>query len=1035
MYHDYKSKSVSQLALKFLNLLKVNAPDDPFQKNWIIVQNREMQQWLTLQEAERSSISANNEFIFPSEFIWKLSRLKNPDLNIYLPSDIIPLQWGIFEVLQQDKELQKTLFRSSDINHKLLLQISKSIADVFDLYQVFRPEMLTRWSKGSFIYTDKQEQWQANLWIKLCKKWGKLDGISTRVDAYNDLKDLILNEEFPFQSLPGNIWMFGVPQIPSPISEIYILLSKKINCHQFSIDIESSKEDSDVSSFNHKLLKAVRNRNEIWRLNLIKYNSDVQNVVVDEAESLIDTKLHKIQKLISNEPFEKSFLVDNSITINSCHSKKREIEVLKDSILEAMNAEPKLKAEDILVLVPNVNDYRSHLNECFVSDTSDQTIPINLGFSDYSEFRESTFLNLIGLLNSDFKVNSIIDLMDNPMISEKWKFTTDDVKQIREWANELHIHRFVDGDVFSWRNGLNRLFLGFAMEKRDYQLVNSTIPYDKLYTSDSVELVGKLSSFIDEIETLSTLTSSLYSVPDWLSMAKNIVSVFLLSSYNDEFKIQSLVEKIETLKKQVAVSKYQEKIEFETFYIWLKDQFSGNNSSSTGFGHGISVSEYVPNRSIPHKFVAILGFNESQFPRTQIRPDFDLIHKYPQPGDRITIDEDRYLFFDMIQSANQRLHISFIGQDQYSQNKKAPSILIQELIDLTNDLGIDLEITEHKLHGFDPAYFKKDVLNSFSKNRLEMAENLTSDKSVTAFWDQNLDIESEFDLSTISLFELISFYTHPIKFVCNTLLGIRDNEDFRDLNDREPFKLDGLGRYFLKDFLVESYLKEINEHSVIKFAKSEGLVPEGYPGILELNTNRALVDQFSEVRDRYDFSLFETINIELEHDQSIISGNVHGIINNERVVIKPGDIKSKYKMELWLTHQLLNTSSSYKSSLYYIDKKKGVEPISLESSQLDLEHFKFLIDHFKECLSFKKNTLFPMESSFVFAKSMNSDGDIENAIKKAQKAWDGGEYGSSETDFYNLLIFKNDAFIQTKEFQDYALAIWSPILKAFGDQK
>lgn len=1034
MYYDYKSKSLSHLTQKFLDILSENPSEDPFQKNWIIVQNREMQQWLSLNFAQKYKIAANNEFIFPSELIWKLYRVKNPQLDTNLSSDIIPLQWSVFELLQKDVQLQNTLLGTRAIDQKVLLQVSGSIADVFDLYQVFRPDMLEKWNSGGFIYNDNQEKWQADLWNKLCREWKSDEGISTRVEVYMELKNWLVKGIFPFENIPKRISMFCVPQITNPISEVYTLLSKSIQCYQFSVDVRAQNGDLDLDSFNAKLLNSVQNRNEVIRRSLNKYSAEVNLKVEDKIDPSVQSKLEHIQRMLLDEDFESSKDDDQSISINSCHSKKREVEVLKDSILEAMNADPKLKAEDVLVLVPNVNDYRSHLNECFISDIKDQSIPINLGFSDHTEFRESTFLNLISLLNSDFKVNSIIDLLDNPMISEKWKFTYDDVKQIREWAKDLHIHRFIDGDVFSWTNGLNRLFLGCAMEKQDYQLINNTIPYDKLYSSEAVELVGKLSSFIDEIETLSTLTSTLYSVPDWLSKAKNIVSVFLLSSFNDPFKVQLLIEKIESLKKQVQVSKYKEKIEFETFFLWLKDQFSSNKSSSTGFGHGITVNEYVPNRSIPFKFVAILGFNESKFPRTQIRPDFDLIHKYPQPGDRIAIDEDRYLFFDIIQSAKQRLHISYIGQDQYSQNKKAPSILIQELIDITNDLGINLNITEHKLHGFDPTYFKKEGLKSFSKHRLEMAENLALDKSVSSFWDKNVDKASEYDLSTISLYDLVSFYTHPIKFVCNTIFGIRDNEDFKDLDDREPFTLGGLERYFLKDFLVDSYLKEIDDKRVAEFAKAEGLVPEGYPGLLELNTNRALINQFNEVRDSYDFSLLETVNIDFEYEQSTINGSVYEVIEEERLVIKPGDIKSKYQMELWLTHQLLNTNSAYKSSLYYIDKNKGVDSVSLEPSGLDIEHFTFLIDQFKECVSFNKNILFPMESSFVFAKSMNSDGDVENAIKKAQKAWDGGEYGSSETDFYNLLIFKDDAFIYTKEFQEYALSIWTPILKAFGNQ-
>ena len=88
MILDYKSNSLTKLSGKFLELLASESSKNPFEKNWIIIQNKEMQQWITLKEAEVNSISANNEFIFPSEFIWKLYRFKNPELDKFLPSDL-----------------------------------------------------------------------------------------------------------------------------------------------------------------------------------------------------------------------------------------------------------------------------------------------------------------------------------------------------------------------------------------------------------------------------------------------------------------------------------------------------------------------------------------------------------------------------------------------------------------------------------------------------------------------------------------------------------------------------------------------------------------------------------------------------------------------------------------------------------------------------------------------------------------------------------------------------------------------------------
>lgn len=1036
MYHDYRSKSFSQLTHQFLNLISENFPHDPFKKNWIIVQNREMEQWLTLNLAKRQKIAANNEFIFPSEFIWKLYRIKDSELSMHLPSDAIPLQWSIYEVLESEEPFQQILFGNREVNSKALFQLSKSIADVFDLYQFFRPEMLEKWESGHSIFQDSQEQWQAKLWKSLSKKWQQRDEITTRVQALNKLSTSLKQSEYPFQEIPENIWMFAVPHVSKPFSEILALLSNHVDCFHFSFDLDADTDidHTDVALFSQKLLKAANQNKLVLERSLQAHKVKINSVLSSEIFKTDKSKLKQIQKMLWNESISPQNIDHSSLSIHSCHSRKREVEVVKDSILEVLNNDENVQAEDILLLVPKISDYRSQLYDVFASDNNKPTLPINLGFLDNTEFKESSFLNVLSILNSDFKVNSVIDLLDNSIISTKWKFTNADIQLIREWVKELHIHRFLDGDIFSWANGLNRLFLGFAMEPEDYKLVQQTVPFEKLYSKEAVELVGKLSSFVNQLSSHSTLTSSTLPLADWLSNAKGLVNSFLLPNYDEEFGIQSLLKKLDTLKKQVSVSEFSGVINFETFFLWLKDQFSSTNSSSTGFGRGITVSEYIPNRAIPYKFVAILGFNESVFPRTNIRPDFDLINKYPQPGDRISKDEDQLLFFDMVQSAQDLLHISFLGQDQYTQNKKAPSILLQQLIDAAQSEGITLEITEHKLHGFDPVYFKEDELQSFSHRRLELAQNIVSPaKNTKSFLDQNASKLMEIDLSEISIPDLISFYSHSSRFACNNVFGIRDNENFQDIEDREPFYLGGLEAYFLKDYLKEAYLggKELNEIS--ELTKAKGLLPEGYPGLLELEHNKQLIEQFEEVRSSYDFTQSESIEIDYEDNDISYSGTVSSVLDKERVVIRLGEIKAKNRMDLWINHLALNTKGNFLSTIFYIKDKKSVEKLSLTPDMVELKHLSFLTDYFKNQVSLAEPNFYPTETSYAFAQSILSGEEMAVAIQKSLKKWDGGNYASSECDdFYNQLILESDSFIYSESFQRAALKIWSPIIKAFG---
>ncbi len=1034
MFYDYRSNSLTNLSAKFLELLSNTSPKDPFKENWIIVQNREMQQWLTLQESARNSISANNKFIFPSEFLWKLYRLKNSELSDILPSDLTPMQWSIFELLKTNKSFRESLIGEKDVAYKILIQISKSIADVFDLYQVFRPELINEWENGRLKYNHATEKWQAELWNSLKSKWNNIPEAKTRAQVLKELKNWINNGEYPFSELPENIWIFSIPQISNPFANIVSDLAKRLDCHNFNFSFDSNSGNEEVDLFSQKLTKSARDNDLVLQKHLNKSKTETKLIELTDNNRAEDSILSVIQQMLFNDsqlnlPKDS----DSSLTIHSCHSIKREIEVLKDSVLEALNSDKKLKAEDVLILVPQAKDYKSQIEDVFSSD--DLFLPVNSGYIDQTEFVESTFINLFGILNSDFKVNPVIDLIDNSIISKKWRFENSDIQLLREWSKDLNIHRFLDSDSFSWGNGLNRLFLGSVMQPQSITMFNESIPYEKIHSKENLELVAKLSSFIEELRSFSDSISKNNSVKEWLMISRNLVKVFLLNHFDEEYNIPGLISKLELLSKKSELSGFTENIDFETFFIWLKDQFSGKSSSSSGYGHGINVSEYVPNRSIPYKFVAILGFNESVFPKKVIRPDFDLIHTFPQPGDRISMEEDRFLFFEMIQSAKEKLHISYIGQDQHSQNKRAPSILLQQLIDIASSQGLRLPIEEHKLHGFDESYFDKEEPKSFSKKYEKITKNINAqERSIPTFLNPGNYLHESLDLKTISVFDLIAFYSHPAKYLCNQIFGIRDYSDFQDLEDREPFKLTGLDSYFLKDFVSDLYFDGIKIDTLKQPADALGLLPKGFPGTLEFHNTRDLISQFEDVKKKYDFSSKVRVEVEEQFKETTIFGSIDRIINDERVVIRLGDLKGKNLIELWLNHLLLNTQFEYLSNIYFIKQKKSVEKLSIYPNQTDQNHLLLLVDLYQRACIGSDNTFCPVETGFEFAKALFADNDEEKAIKKALLKWEGNNFFPSEADdFYNQKVFNDSSFIFDTSFKKRAQEIWFPILKVVGD--
>ncbi len=1035
MFYDYRSLSRPQLLDTFLKLLRQKRPVNPFQEQWIIVQNREMQQWLTFNEAKSYSISANKEFIFPSEFLWKLYRLKNPELDTVLVSDLMPIQWSVFAILSSNQALLAEIVCKKEVPDELLYELSKSIADVFDLYQVFRPDMIKAWQFGQLKYNTSEEKWQAKLWNILVQEWKKETAQVSRVQAFTELKGFLTSGEFPFHKLPEELWLFGLPQMPEPFSEIISLLAMQKDIYNFGYEIPKETEEHP---FGKKLLQPLIQSSYILKQSLDKYGVKSKNELLD-APKFKNTTLGIVQKFLwygGNVSFPNSE-PDSTLSVNSCHSKKREVEVAKDAILNALEENNDLLPEDILILVPDMDNYQDLIYNSF---SSKPEVPVSLGFEDHEEFINSTLVAIINVLSSGFKVNEVLDLIDNMMISAKWGFSNEEVQRLRKWASELHIHRFMDGDVFSWLEGLDKLFMGYAMEAKDSELVMETFPFYGISTIGSVELVGKISLFINELAKYAIIFSGKRTLTEWIGKLQIVAKKFIVVGSDDEFRSAELLKTLDYLKRSVQKSILKDEVGFDIFSNWVKEYLSRSASSFSRAGHGITIGEYVPNRSVPYKFVAVLGLNEKELPRSINRPAFDLIYKNPEPGDRITLDEDRNTFFDLFQAAGEYLHISYIGQDLYSVNKKNPSVLLQQLTDLLSESGIAISAKEHKMHGFDPFYFSDAETKSYSRLHFYLASNAANEFTETKqFVTENVGFSPEDANKEINIQDLIRFFSHPAKHLANNIFGINYYEEHQELEDRELFRISGLEEYHLKSFLTDSFFSDLDLTDIKKPVEKKGLIPLGYPGEMAFDQAKKTVEQFEDIRNQFNWQKIEKVQFESVLNKSTLYGTISNIFNGcERVVIRLGELRGKDIIELWINHLALSMcSDDVRSTLPYLEKKKTIKSIELKEIKDAKELLARLVFNYQESMRSPGSLLLPIETSYVFARFLVDGKEVENAEAEAFKKWDGGERArfSECMDPYNNLFINGSDFIQSKKFQKNAIELWRPVLEALRGSK
>lgn len=1032
MFYNYTSYNLQNLAHTFLEKLQANKASHPFSAHWIILQNREMQQWLTIQEATQNSISANNDFIFPQEFLWKLYRLKNPSIPKAFPSDRISMQWSIHQCFINDKNLLKQVLGTSEIEEKQLLQLAKTIADVFDLYQVYRPYLISAWERGESLYATKYEQWQASLWMRLKELWNS-DNTNHfgRVDAFQELLSWLEEGDFPFNKLPKHIWIFSVPQWSKPFTDIVTLLSKFIDVHNFTMPILQESNDEDVATFNRKLLEALLNNKEVLNQSASNFSIDIEEIPLVEEPFSTSTLLHKIKALLRNQSIDINESEDSSFSVHSCHSVKREVEVLKDELLSAFNNDKTLKPEECLILVPKLDEYQLQIEKTFSSEVDEVNIPVATKFRNSRTFRNNTLLELLSLINSEFRVNDVLNLLENEIIAKQFDISNDEFVLLTEWCAQLHIHRTFNESSFSWVNAIDKMFLGFAMQSDPYQTYKNKVSFDKILNSDSADLLAKLSQVIHKLYSSHLELNQNSTLLTWLQKLEDIVQKYFYLNYNDDYQLQDLYKTLDKLKEQIVLSKNTEKISADTFVLWLKDRLDSKESTTTGFGHGVQITDYVPNRNISAKFVAILGLNENVLPYPVIRPEFDIIHKNPTVGDRIEKHEQLYLFYDLIQAADQQLHISYTGQSEYSEIGMLPSILLQQLLDTLESVGLKIEINKHPLHGFNPNNFDANSPKSFSKRKRDIANAIRKNSpTIESLIEDNYTFDELFSTDLMSVSDLKSFVVDPAKFICSNILGISNYTAYEEIDDRDFFNISGLDKYSLKVFLTEVYLKNKDVENIEELMHAANFIPEGYFGILQLNELKQLISKVKEISKVYDFTSKKSLEVNIKIDEFEILGTIPDLYQANRLKIYPSKIKPKHIAEMWLYHILLNIEGSFDSKMWNIDT--SIKDIEIRRDQIEAK--ESLLNVLKMMQSALKNpnqAFYPLATCYEFAKDWNKNRDLDSAIQRAKKQWDSNSehsYNDDVKNYYNKLLFKDESFIETKEFQNWALEFWMPIL-------
>lgn len=831
-------------------------------------------------------IAAALEVQLPARFLWDayrsvLGRAAVPETS---PLDKQPLTWRLMRLLPAllaqpgFEPLQR--FLADDHDCRKRYQLAERLADLFDQYQVYRADWLNDWAAGhdrialarqGHRQLEPQECWQPALWRAVLADVGAERLSDSRAGIHPRFVEHLLVAGQRPAGLPRRVVVFGISSLPAQTLEALavigrfsqVLLAVLNPCQYHWGDIVADQDllrhqyrrqqrrpgvplqldDALLHQHAHPLLAAWGKQGRDY-INLLDQHDErgsyesrfaaINGGRVDLFEAPAgQTLLQQLQQdILELRPLAESRdqwppvrpAEDASLRFQVAHSAQREVEILHDQLLAAFGRDPSLKPRDIIVMVPDVNNYAAHVQAVFGQYPTDDPRHIPFTLADQGQRGQEPLLialeHLLRLPDSRLPVSEVLDLLDVPALRGRFGLGEADLPTLQRWIEGAGIRWGLDQqrreaqglpaglDNNSWRFGLRRMLLGYASGAAPaWQGIE---PYDEIGGLDAA-LIGPLSQLLERLGEHERVLGQPAPPVQWGERLRQLLEDFFLAEgERDQLLLAQLQEGLEHWLELCDSVGLVEPLPLTVVAeAWLASV--GQSSLSQRFLAGaVNICTLMPMRAIPFRHICLLGMNDGDYPRAQPPLDFDLMGNDYRPGDRSRREDDRYLLLEALLSARDGLSISWVGRSIRDNSERPPSVLVGQLRDHLAagwqlEGGADLLAaltTEHPLQPFSRRYFDgRSALFSYAGEWRALHEGggvRQADRPLDAL-PAPAPIEAD---------SLQHFLRSPVEHFFATRLKVHLREQDSITEDDEPFALDGLDRHQLSQWLLQQAVAE-----------------------------------------------------------------------------------------------------------------------------------------------------------------------------------------------------------------------------------
>jgi exodeoxyribonuclease V gamma subunit len=951
------------------------------QRESIVVQSQGMARWLSMELARHLGICANIDFPFPKAMVrqsvgavlgeqedaWRVWR---PDAMLWNTLSALSglLDDPSFEPLASYLIQRSPTGCAKDaLGHVDAVLLVREIADIFDRYISYRPDLIAKWERGE----GSEDDWQPKLWraVRGGVTTPHLGALVSRLEHALERRVEVSPER-----LPPRICLFGISTLPPFYLDLFAALSHIRDIHLFILcpsnvywgDIRSKREQAREL---RRLERTQGTPADLGELHLEEGNPllasfgrlgrDFQVVLEDRdagtayqeagGDLFVDpigespSLLHVLQSDILNvqqrgvdsdvSPIQVAE-GDTSVRVHACYGAMRQVEALRDDLLDRLAADPTLEPRDIVIMTPNVERFAPIVEAVFGDKGSDPEIPYRI--ADRTVAKENPIAEVIdramNLTTQRLTGPQLLDLFALPAVQRRFGLHDDDMDTLKEWIQTTGIRWGIDAadrerhdqpgyTLNTWRFGLNRMLLGAAMPGQERDTFGGVLPYDEIEGGDAT-LLGRLAEACDVLFTALHELTEPRPMAAWVETLKSLIERLTEVPDQEAWRIQQVHAVLDSLLAESAG--YEASLDRGAIHALLGRRLDTAGRAAGFLTGSVTVCAMVPMRSVPFRVVALLGMGEANFPRKERSMGFDLTMRRPRIGDRSAREEDRYLMLEALLAARDALIVTYTGHNPQTGEDTAPAAPIDELLEVisrSTELpeALDPVVNHHPLHPFSPSLFgiasgfdatgspvrRAIPPRSHDTRRLEAARRMLRDPTeVPPFVRGSIALRADTTGPLeVSLSELINFFKSPSKGFLYRRLGVFLDDRGDALDEREPTHIEpGLEQWSVLNSALKQTLAGDSEEDVYERMRLSGALPLGTPGRIAFDQATAALAALTDHYESLALGEAFALPVDVQLGETRLVGQVDQLYPGGRVIAQASGSSAKHEVALWLPH-------------------------------------------------------------------------------------------------------------------------------------